>query len=277
MNLKQLHRLVKEQLKLASIENQNEARVIVEVATGQEFTNLTSDNIVSDEIVNLTLALVDKRKSGYPLQYIATTWSFMDFELSVGPGVLIPRPETETTAKVAIDCLKNVVNPNVIDLCSGTGAIAIAIRRAYIVQTITALEKYDEAFSYLRKNSQNYDINIVKADVFGYESLLVDNSLDLIVSNPPYVSKQEYVTLERELYFEPKYALSDEADGLTFYRYISNAYRSKLKQQAYLVFEVASQRANDVKCILKSLSYGKIEIISDEYGMDRVVVAQKMD
>ena len=277
MTEQEIYRYIKSSLLKVGIKNHLDSRVIFYTVFGHNHYDSINNRTACVAEIKLTEELINKRIKGYPLQYIAKSWPFLDFELSVGEGVLIPRPETEDVVSNAIMYLKDIAKPNIIDLCSGTGCIAIALKNSKEDATVTAVELYDEAIEFLKENIKKYslDIKVEQADVFGYEDKIPNNSVDLIISNPPYVTKDEYLSLEKELYYEPKESLTDNDDGLKYYRYISKEYMIKFKDNGLLIFEVAESRSEEIKDILSELYYGKIEILKDSFGNKRIVSARK--
>lgn len=277
VSLRQVYADAKKRLCAAGLSNQNEINVLFKSAFGKSYPELLlSDNIDEKDAARFE-ENVARRIGGEPLQYIAGRWVFLDFELSVGEGVLIPRDETETVAIEAIRLSKQIENPVVVDLCAGTGCIAFAIKRAVPEARVTAVELYDKAFEYLAKNKNELklDVNLLKADVFGFESDLSDSWADIIVANPPYVTNEEYEQNKEELAHEPAQALTDGGDGLSFYRHIISAYKPKLKESGYILFETGSTQTEEVERLLVEAGYRQTEILEDMYGKKRAVRAKK--
>ncbi len=189
--------------------------------------------------------IILRRKKGEALAYILGHWDFRKLRLSVGSGVLIPRPETEELVEHVLDYLKNsqLSSAKIADLGSGSGAIALAIaQEATIPVEVYAVEKSVEAFSYLEKNlktisdNKNKQVHLVNSDW----STAQLPELDVIVSNPPYVSLEEYTSLEKEVRdFEPKSALVPEIEGdpMSAYKSLLNVARKHLKVGGVLFFE----------------------------------------
>lgn len=210
-------------------------------------------------------------KSGEPLQYIIGKWDFWESEFYVGEGVLIPRPETEELVELAINILKFIDNPVVIDLCSGSGCIGISIAKAVKNSTVYCIEKSDDAIKYLRKNADgisnvivihddiNNDIDVPKADV--------------IISNPPYIKSGEIDNLQKEVLKEPAMALDGGEDGLDFYRIINDKWKSKLKANGTLLLEIGNDQGETIKNALSSFS--NITVKKDLYGNDRMVIVKE--
>lgn len=258
-----------------------DARVLVELVTGKD-PRVSPDAPVSDAEAGALDKMIRLRAARYPLQYLCGTWDFMDFTLCVGKGVLIPRADTEIVAQTAIDYLAAANSDNssisALDLCSGTGAIAIALARAVPAASVYAAELSDDAYTYLEKNIAALAprIHAIKADVLHLQDALRAESFDIIVSNPPYVTPDEMNALSPELAYEPRMALCDEHDGLSFYRHIAAAYLPKLKHGGRMVFEIGSTQADAVCQTLYTCGYGSIEVIEDYASNPRCVTAQRV-
>ena len=253
-----------------------EANQLIEFVLGRKRIELLSADIAETDAEKL-LEYANKRKEGYPLQYILGSWQFFDMDLYVGEGVLIPRQDTETVCEAAFDVIEKLDSPLVLDLCSGSGCIALAIKKFCPQAAVTAVEKSDAAFSYLEKNitRTQLDVTAVKADIFDYDRVLSENSVDVIVSNPPYIHPDVKQSIQTEVSFEPEMALFAEEEGLLFYRYISKNYRKVLKNGGYLIFEYGFDQQEAVRNILTEEGYTIIEEIVDLGGNARGVVAAK--
>ena len=253
-----------------------EANQLIEFVLGKKRIELFGKDVSETDTQKL-LEYAQKRKEGYPLQYILGRWQFFDMDLYVGEGVLIPRQDTETVCEAAFEVIGKMENPKVVDLCSGSGCIALAVKKFCPHSTVTAVEKSDEAFAYLEKNTDytQLDVTAVKADIFEYDKVLEENSLDAIISNPPYIHPDVRATIQKEVSFEPDMALFAEEEGLLFYRYIAANYRKVLKKGGYLVFEYGFDQQAAVRNILLQTGYNIIKEIVDLGGNARGVVAQK--
>ncbi|MBQ5313759.1 MAG: peptide chain release factor N(5)-glutamine methyltransferase, partial [Oscillospiraceae bacterium] len=218
-----------------------------------------------------------KRKDGYPLQYIIGIWQFFDLDLYVGEGVLVPRQDTETVCEAAFEVINTIDTPTVSDLCSGSGCIALATKRFCPNANVTAVEKSDEAFRYLQKNIAHtqLDITAVKADIVYYADTVADETVDVIISNPPYIDPAVKLQMQKEVTFEPEMALFAEDKGLWFYSFIAKSYYSKLKKGGYLVFEYGFDQKQAVRDILLNNGYTVVKEITDMGTNPRGVVAKK--
>ena len=253
-----------------------EANQLIEFVLGKKRIEFLGVDISDADTAKL-IELATQRKEGYPLQYILGRWQFFDMELLVGEGVLIPRQDTETVCESAFEVIKTMENPKVTDLCSGSGCIALAVKRFCPDATVTAVEKSEEAFSYLEKNIEHtgLDVTAVNGDIFVYNETLEKESLDAIVSNPPYIDPIFREDIQTEVSFEPDMALYAEEKGLYFYKYIAKNYKDILKSKGYLVFEYGFDQQIQVRNILLQEGYTIIKEIVDMCENPRGVVAQK--
>ncbi len=251
-----------------------EAKQIIKHITG--FTNAEIIMNAGKELTqfqqnNLT-AIIKQRSIRYPLQYIIGEWGFYGGTYKVGPGVLIPRADTETLIDTALDFLRQRENVNVLDLCTGSGCIAITIAREKKSAKVTAVEKYEEAMRYAKENAQ---INKVENVEFILGDVLIgsgnDKKYDLIVSNPPYIPPSEMNITSPEVAFEPETALLGGEDGLEFYRAITENYKQALVEGGMLMFEVGINEDKKVSEILKSNGFQNITTVKDASGINRVV------
>ncbi|MBQ2153006.1 MAG: peptide chain release factor N(5)-glutamine methyltransferase [Clostridia bacterium] len=216
----------------------------------------------------------EKRMQGVPLQYIIGKWNFMGYDFYVGQGVLIPRDDTEIAAEEACEFALSIDRPKIIDLCSGSGAIAITVAKTAVNSEVTALEYSENALNYLKKNIElNHAYNVVPfaGDVTKCADSFKDGSFDLIVSNPPYIRSEQIDTLQRELQFEPRMALDGGKDGLFFYRVITDMWYKKLKSGGKLLYEVGEDQCDDVCKILEKYGFENISFRHDLHGYKRTV------
>lgn len=218
---------------------------------------------------NLT-ALIHQREVRYPLQYIFGEWDFYGRPYHVGPGVLVPRADTETLIDAGLEYLKE--KPMILDLCAGSGCIGITFAREREDSLVFMVEKYDEAINYLEKNVYKNDApnaQILKGDIF--DSCGADGKYDLIVSNPPYISDDEWKEISPETHFEPETALKAQDGGLEFYKAITENYKNSLKNGGILLFEVGYKQAEKVACIMKNAGFKDIKFTKDMSGINRAV------
>ena len=223
--------------------------------------------------------LTARRANREPLQYLCGSWPFLDFELAVGPGVLCPRGDTEVVAEAAAGMLAGVKNPKVLDLCAGTGCLGLGVKRFCPDAEVMSLEKSPEAFRYLEQNAKNalhhHAATPVMGDLFTYWETLPEGELDLIVSNPPYLTAAEMQDLQPEVAQEPAMALEAGEDGLVFYRAIAEHYQKALKPGGALALEIGWQQREAVTALLKENGWVDIACKKDFGGNDRCILARK--
>lgn len=231
------------------------------------------ETAATDEKLTLLAELTEKRLSHEPLQYIIGKWSFMGIDLLVGEGVLVPRDDTEVVTSLCIDFLSGKENSSVIDLCAGSGAISLALEK-YANCKVTAVELSDKAFSYLTQNIKlnNSAVNALNGDIFECHKDIADNSLDLIVSNPPYIKSADITALQEEVQHEPVMALDGGKSGLDFYRRIVPLWKSKLKAGGALAFELGEGQYDEVSRILADNGFGGITESIDFGGIQRAII-----
>jgi release factor glutamine methyltransferase len=224
--------------------------------------------------------LCARRLEGVPLQYLLGEWEFYGLPFRVGEGVLIPRPDTEALVDLAHELMKPYHSPDhpgrpeLLDLCSGTGCIAIALESLLPGASITALEISPPALGYLRENiglNQSH-VRAAEADLAAYTH---PNPIDLLTANPPYIPAGDIAALQPEVQREPRLALDGGADGLDFYRVIAARYKSQLAPGGYICLEVGIRQAADVCGILAANGFAGIGVKNDLAGVERVVFAKK--
>lgn len=228
--------------------------------------------------VTKALRMAKLRMTGEPIQYILGSWSFMGREYKVGRGVLIPRDDTEVVTEAAIELMRGVHRPAVIDLCSGSGVIAITLKKELDHATVCAVEKSPEAFRYLRLNA---DINGAElwsreADIFACADDFDDGVFDLIVSNPPYIKSGEIADLQTEVQFEPRMALDGGESGYDFYDAIVRFWTPKLKEGGCIAFELGEDQFDHVAALLRENGYTDIKGYPDIQGITRAVTAHRL-
>ncbi len=214
----------------------------------------------NEDKLELLKACIDRRVSGEPVQYIIGEWEFFGNSFSIGEGVLIPRDDTEVVVRACMDLRFDRNDIKIVDLCSGSGIIAVTLKKHFANSTVYAVEKSDVAYSYLCKNCEHNsaDVKTIHADLYDCADDFADHSLDLIVSNPPYIKAQEIPTLQREVQFEPTMALDGGDDGYDFYRGIIERYAKKLKAGSYIAFEIGEGQFEYIEKLLKNSGFADI-------------------
>lgn len=220
--------------------------------------------------------LLERRCSGEPLQYVLGSWEFFGLEFSVGPGVLIPRQDTETLVELVLDLRRGERQTRLLDLCSGTGCIPIAVEKQLGGVTGDCLEYSLAAVPYLRENlaRQGSGIRLWQGDVFQPPAELLEKKYDIITCNPPYLTKTDMGQLQREVQYEPETALYGGTDGLRYYREITPLWKDCLTRGCWLVYEVGMGQSAAVAAILEENDLTECRRIRDLSGIERVVAAR---
>ena len=245
------------------------------------FIMLNRDFNINKQQENEFLQLIQIRKDKMPIKYILGECEFMGMDFIVKPGVLIPRPDTEILVEEVIKHIKEKGYTDICDVCSGSGAIGIAIAE-FIKSTKVAL--YDisrEALAVSALNIKRFDLSVrVNGELSDLLQVAIDQNkkFEVIVSNPPYIRQSVIPTLMDDVKnYEPMIALSGGEDGLNFYRRITEESLKVLKKGGLLAFEIGYDQRKEVVNILFKAGFKTIECIKDLSGNDRVIKATLMD
>lgn len=279
MNIFEAYNKTKKELEAAGIEDYVfEAKQIIKHITGfsnSEILMNYTNRLTEFQSNNLT-AIIKQRAIRYPLQYIFGEWAFYGREFFVGPGVLVPRADTETLVEVCLKYLKNSESPAVLDLCAGSGCIGITLALEKADASVTLVEKFPEAARYAERNIKRHgtdNATLICGDVLN--GAANDKEYELIVSNPPYVPKNEMETVSPEVHYEPETALFGGEDALDFYRAIIAEYKKALKAGGMLAFEVGAGEAAAVEALLRNAGLKEINTEKDLGGICRAVYGIK--
>lgn len=249
---------------------------------------LNYDKPCSPEELSEIKALLKRRVKREPLAYILGYWEFWTLRLQIGPGVLIPRQDTETVIETTLNYLKNrnEVTPTIaiLELGAGSGAIPLALCMERKGLSIVSVEKSDKAIAYARANIESYrkkirsddnDIKLVRGDLF--HAIGKRKQFDLIISNPPYITSPSIDSLQPEVArWEPEEALDGGADGLAFYRYLKETAPSLLTENGFLIVEHGFEQAKSLRVLFSEeprLEF--VEQRKDLNGNDRVIVLKR--
>ena len=214
---------------------------------------------------------IEELLKGKPLQYITKTQEFFGMQFYVDENVLIPQPDTEILVEEVIEIAKKENKKRILDLCTGSGCIAISLSENLDNANVTATDISETALEIANKNDRKRKITFKQSDMF---ENLCDEKFDIIVSNPPYIKKKVIESLEKDVQQEPKLALDGGEDGLKFYRAITeNAYKY-LNNDGYLCLEIGENQKEEVMELLKSNNYQDIYCKKDLAGNDRVIIAK---
>lgn len=261
-------------------EVKNEANILLQFCLNLDFTGLflQRERILTEKEFKFLENAISLRESGVPVQYILGSWEFMNMDLKVGEGVLIPREDTEVLVETVVKNANSSKRFNLIDLCSGTGCVALALEKNLKdFNQIYALEYSEKAFEYLNENIKNLKSNVkaIKGNIFEDYKLFEDDYFDYIVSNPPYIKTEDVKTLDREVLHEPEMALDGGETGLDFYLGICKLWARKIKSGGILAFEIGQGMHDDVAEIMKNSGFEKISFSKDINGIIRCVMGLK--
>ena len=252
-----------------------DAAQLYQFVTGRD--HRLDDGPTADEAARLQV-LAERRAARDPLQLLLGEWVFMDFTLKVGRGVLCPRADSEVVCETAIELLQDVEAPVVYDLCAGTGCLGLGIARAVPGAKVTCVEFSHDAWPYLTANVAALGGKTTQAelaDVLTYYTQIEPASVDLIISNPPYLTAQEMESLMPETAKEPAVALDGGRDGLDFYRVLVRQYRDAVRPGGWLVLEIGYAQAEAVLALGKAAGWQAGTCRKDAGGNDRVVFFRK--
>jgi release factor glutamine methyltransferase len=210
-----------------------------------------------------------QRCHGVPLQYLTGEQQFLDLVLGVAPGVFVPRPETEILVERALEALEGRTAPMVVDVGTGTGAVALAVKRRRPDARVLATDVSDEAVSVARANASRHDlqVEVSAGDLLSPLAGELRGRVDLIVSNPPYVTREEYEELPAEVRAEPYEAL---VGGTDIHRRLAEEAPMWLRPGGSLVVEIGASQADEVRALLDR-RFEEVEVFQDLAGRDRVV------
>ncbi len=232
---------------------------------------LRGDQAVESEEMELYLNLLHKRANHIPLQHITRTQEFMGLELLVNEDVLIPRQDTEILVE---EVLKYSEDKSVIDMCTGSGCIILSLAKLGRLKRAVGVDLSERALEVATNNIRKHKVNVelIQSNLFDR----VEGCYDILVSNPPYIPSSDIEALMPEVKdHEPRMALDGSADGLEFYRLISNAGKKHLNPNGLIFYEIGYNQGEAVKEILLKEGFQEIMIKKDLSGLDRVVSARR--
>lgn len=237
------------------------------------------DMYVNESVCEQMYAAVRRLMDGEPLAYVLGRWEFYGLDLIVTPDVLIPRDDTCAVAALAIQqSLFLDTKPRILDLCTGSGCIGLAIASRVKDAKVTLADLSPDALAVAKQNIVLHHltsrVSCVKVNALEAPPTFL-GKFDLIVSNPPYITTRDMLTLPHSVAgFEPRMALHGGDDGLKFYRAIASNYANVLKPGGYLCFEFGDEQGDDVCAILKTNGYTIIERVKDYNDRERAVIAR---
>lgn len=236
-----------------------------------------------EEIKTPYMEKIRKRAQHIPLQHLTHQGYFMGYEFFVNENVLVPRQDTEVLVEEALSLIKEKEVPQILDMCTGSGCILLSILLEREDALGTGVDLSEKALSVAEKNRETYHLEtraeLIKSDMFqsGYFEGKKE-SFDIIVSNPPYIPKEEIEKLHAEVRFhDPFMALDGKEDGLYFYRIIAKNAGEYLKPGGFLACEIGCDQGEDVKKMFESCGFSDVKVIKDLAGLDRVVSGKLPD
>lgn len=217
--------------------------------------------------------LLAERIKGRPIAYILGYQAFWSLELDVSESTLIPRPDTECLVEIGLELIADIFKPEILDLGTGTGAVALAIASERADANVSAVDLIPEAVELAKRNNQKLNLNVVIEQSSWFENVS-NQALHLIVSNPPYIDPKDHHLDEGDVRFEPKTALIADQEGYSDIEIIARDARLHLLELGWLAFEHGYDQGAGARCILEKNGYKNIETRQDYGGNDRVTLGQ---
>jgi len=270
MNVKEIYLRLKKELSAVSDCPAFEAEQLLSCFGGVKRERLLAG--IGDASEEALREPLRRRLSGEPLQYILGEWDFYGRTFRVGEGVLIPRADTEILVEAALEAARGIPSPEILDLCAGSGCIAVTMALERPDAAVDAVEKSPGALAFLRENVRLHGapVRVVEGDALAPEG---SERYDLILSNPPYLTGGEMAVLQREVRREPAEALFGGEDGLRFYRAIAKLWRERFLPGGRLLVEIGRGQERAVTEILQENSFTDICFHRDLCGIIRVLEA----
>jgi len=249
-----------------------EARMLLEFVLKQPRSWLLAHDTdpLSSETVASFLNLAALRRQGHPMAYLVGQREFRGHALKVTPDVLIPRPDTELLVDVSLAAIRQVGARSLLDLGTGSGAIAIAIALACPGIQVMATDVSAKAIAVAQHNAQSLGATIQWWEGSWYEALPSEGRFDVIVSNPPYIASNDFHLSQGDLRYEPRQALTDEADGLGAIRQIVTGARAHLTDNGQIWLEHGFDQAHAVQELLLQQGFNAVQTHKDLAGQPRV-------
>ncbi|MDN5297915.1 MAG: release factor glutamine methyltransferase [Clostridiales bacterium] len=255
-----------------------EARMLLTALLGVSKLDLVlnRNTVVEAPEVARVLAAVKRREAHEPIQYILGEQGFMGMTFHVRPGVLIPRDDTESLVVYALKCLETIEKPHILDVGTGSGAIAVSLLKgkddASAVAVDIALTALDVTAENARRLGVSERLTILESDLFEAVS---DLQFDLIISNPPYIPISDRETLQHEVScFEPETALFGGDDGLDFYRRMIPMAERHLKAEGLLMFEAGHDQGERIAAMMWEAGYEDVHLECDLRGVPRFIIGK---
>jgi release factor glutamine methyltransferase len=260
-----------------------DAQTLLAEALGKDRTYLiiNFNQQAPEDLLAKFRAMVNRRATGEPLQYITGHQEFFGLDFEVTPDVLIPRPETELIVEETIRIVQqdSIARPVIVDIGAGSGCIAVALARELDEARVVASDISEAALRVARRNAARYGlvdrIGFVAADLL--DALAKEEFADFILSNPPYVSEEEMPSLQREVRdWEPHLALTDSNDGLSLYRRLLKDAPPYLKRGGHLICEMGYRQSERISAMVNQQVWGDLRLLDDLQGIPRTIVLRKL-
>ena len=240
---------------------------------------------VNEEIVSEYLSLCQKRAEHIPLQHLTHQACFMGYDFYVDERVLVPRQDTEVLAEEALHQLRNIRNPRILDMCTGSGCLLLSLLMEFPDAIGTGVDISEAALAVAERNRKNLELEkravLVQSDTFSGDyfqknSGNISLEYDMLISNPPYIPTEDIGKLMEEVRFhDPVLALDGREDGLYFYRRITEQAGKYLKPGGWLMYEIGCEQGADVSAIMQGEGFTEVTVKKDLAGLDRVVIGKK--
>jgi len=262
------------------LEPQLNSQILLAHAIGCDRTHLIVNfkETVEPQAYDLFWKFIERRAAGEPLQYITGVQEFYGLEFEVNPDVLIPRPETELIVEEVTRLASHLEPQLIIDVGTGSGCLAITMARELPLADVTATEISEPALNVARRNAERLGVSgrvrFVATDLLAGVEL--EQKADFIVSNPPYVAAQELPNIQREVReWEPKVALTDFGDGLSFFRRLLVEAPPLIKSGGYLICEMGFTQSEMVANLAGGGAWREKRLLEDLQGIPRTIVLRK--
>lgn len=275
-------REVAEYLKSKDIKDSiKEAEIILLEALSINKSDLYTKSFdIPEDISKKIDEFAERRAKGEPIQYIVGHTDFLDLKIYVGKGVLIPRPETELLVEEAIKQLRQLTlydsGLEILDLCTGSGCIALALAKNFPEAKIYGIDISEIAINYAIRNAEENNIkniNFLKGNLF---EPVKNMRFDCILSNPPYIKREDIRKLQREIReYEPINALDGGEDGLDYYRKILKEAPNHLKEKGIIILEIGLNQAKDVLSTANKAGFSKVSFVKDYSGIERICIIKE--
>lgn len=236
------------------------------------------DELASDEVRNRYRQMVKQRVEGCPVAYLVGFKEFYNLRFNVTPAVLVPRPETELLVLEAIRLAKPHSTPRIVDVGTGSGAVALTLAKHLPQARVTAIDLSPEALEVAKKNADQHKLTSVRFLQGDLLQPVASEKFDLVVSNPPYIDsevvKQLPITVKN---FEPKLALDGGPGGTAIIERLATEAKAVLEPGGHLLLEIGADQGKSVPALLERLGgYGPVTVLPDHAGLPRVVKAPRI-